>query len=43
VLIAAALMSAAAVGVWLRYSAGAVIVAYELGRRVEAVLRRSAR
>jgi len=43
VLIVAALMATAAVGVWLRYSTGAVIAAYEVGRRVEAILRRSAR
>ena len=32
-----------AASAWLRYSTGAVIAAYEVGRRVEAILRRSAR
>jgi len=40
VLIAAALMSAAAAGAWLKYSTGAVIAANEVGRRVEAVRER---
>jgi len=40
VLIAAALMGAAACGVWLKYSTGAVLAAYSAGRRVEAVCQR---
>jgi len=40
VLIAAALMGAAACGVWLKYSTGAVLAAYSVGRCVEAVRQR---
>jgi len=32
-----------AASAWLRYSTGAVLAAYEVGRRVERVLRRAAR
>jgi len=38
---AAILMGAVATGAWLKYSTGAVIAAYEVGKRVEAIHQRT--